>query len=179
MVEFKTAAGEALAISRAEKRSHRAQALPGQEAVWAGGPGRRRDPMSALGQPACAHAADTKRAAAADTKRAAGCISMPAAQVHGGSTQFKEKVRPEDSHNERQRDCIILRCCLQSCTEWPPRRSSSVRFARAIGPVPNPADAAALVRRTRYCQRPSVLAGDAICAALAKAGRTATTLRQG
>ena len=92
--------------------------------------------MSALGQPACAHAADTKRAAAADTKRAAGCISMPAAQVHGGSTQVKEEVRPEDSHNERQRDCIILRCCLQSCTEWPPRRSSSIRFARAKAPCP-------------------------------------------
>ena len=28
VVEFKTAAGEALPISRAEKRSHRAQALP-------------------------------------------------------------------------------------------------------------------------------------------------------
>jgi hypothetical protein len=52
--------------------------------------------MSALRQPACAHAADTKRAAS--------CISMPAAQVHGGSTQIKEEVRPEVSHNERQRD---------------------------------------------------------------------------
>ena len=41
---------------------------------------------------------------AADTKRAASCISMPAAQVRGGSTQFKEEVRPEVSHNERQRD---------------------------------------------------------------------------
>jgi hypothetical protein len=64
VVEFKTAAGEALAISRAEKRSHRAQALPGQDAVWAGGAGRRRDPVSAPGQARLrAHAADTKRAA--------------------------------------------------------------------------------------------------------------------
>jgi hypothetical protein len=31
--------------------------------------------------------------------------------VQGGGT-------PRVSHNERQRDCMILRCCLKTCAEW-------------------------------------------------------------
>ena len=37
VVEFRTAAGEALAIYDPERRDGRAQALPGADALWAGG----------------------------------------------------------------------------------------------------------------------------------------------